>query len=368
MSDDIQVRGANTEDVVQVVKLLKLVFNDWPHIHIGGSSEDYWRWKYTRYPNRPLEIVLAESDGEVIGVNHSYPVTIKIGDKILSCNHATDLGIHPDFRRLGIYPRLSEFKTALHKSTGCKLNYGITNIPRVIESSKVAGRPPFPHQVKAMMRVHDIDLHIEKKKIENPLIVKTGVRTLQTLDNIRRRIRDSTPDLDLNIKIEKIDTFNDSFTYFWDEISEHYDFIVERSPAYLNWRYCDTRGGSFDKYVAFLDEQILGYVVSSVNRYQPDYPEGYIVDILYLPDRSDVARVLLNRVIEDMDKDNINVVHGFAVEDNVIESIFRQFGFLDTRRNPYIMLNPFCVGAEWDKFLSSHPSRVHFEYGDTDWV
>ena len=54
-------------------------------------------------------------------------------------------------------------------------------------------------------------------------------------------------------KIFPIQYFDDRINVFWNKIRNEYNFITERNKDYLNWRYCDKRGGNHEVFIAEFD-------------------------------------------------------------------------------------------------------------------
>ena len=66
----------------------------------------------------------------------------------------------------------------------------------------------------------------------------------------------------------------------------------------------------------------MGYSVLKINRLREDYPIGYIVDLLALPDRLEVARVLISDAVRYFDERNINIVNCLTVKGHPYTSLF----------------------------------------------
>ena len=124
MHDELIIRRYQEGDEKQIVALLENVFQGWPHLDLKCTPEEYWRWKFLKPGQKKSTITLAESNGQIIGINHSYPVKIKVGNQIIDGCHATDLAIHEDYRRMKIHQRLSELKLKMHKENDGQFNYG----------------------------------------------------------------------------------------------------------------------------------------------------------------------------------------------------------------------------------------------------
>ena len=98
MSSDYTIRLYKPGDETEIASLLADVWTEWPHFDLSCTSLEHWKWKYLHGYDF-LNIAIAEHNGKIVGVMSNVPTKIKIGEKILQCNQATDLAIHPDHRK-----------------------------------------------------------------------------------------------------------------------------------------------------------------------------------------------------------------------------------------------------------------------------
>ena len=108
---DYEVRLMREEDITDIIDLLNLVFEDWPDKDLQVSKKDHYIWKYLSRPKQDKLTSVAVHNNKVIACNHGFPVNIKMGDKTVKSNQATDFCVHPDFRRKGVSKIISEHKT-----------------------------------------------------------------------------------------------------------------------------------------------------------------------------------------------------------------------------------------------------------------
>lgn len=358
---DYEVLPYQPGDEEGIVELLQSVFDGWPHFDLECTPLDHWRWKYERdHINQKVIAIARTRDGRIVGVNHAVPVNIKIGDAMSSCYQATDLAIDPDHRRRKLFPKMSEIKTRLHNEYNTYLNYGTTGNPRAIEASIKAGRLGFPKKIASLVRINDVGLHFKNVKVDNPELLNIGVRVLNIVKGI------GGPRFSDGFQSQVVHKFDDRFSSFWNQIRREYDFIVDRSPDYLNLRYCDPRGGGY--HIRSIEEagEILGYIVLRINRYNQEYPEGYIVDFLTYPDRLDVAESLLSDAISFFQGNNINAIRYRVVTRHYYEGLFKRYGFIDSIQLLRVNLHPIDIGPEWEVFMNAPAYRLHFQYGDSD--
>jgi GNAT superfamily N-acetyltransferase len=103
MATDIHVRHASAEDTPAILDLVKLSLGE------GRIPRhvDFWTWKHVTSPFGPSPILLAEAEGELVGLRvfmrwmwhgrrTAYPAV-----------RAVDTATHPDWRGKGIFSRLT---------------------------------------------------------------------------------------------------------------------------------------------------------------------------------------------------------------------------------------------------------------------
>jgi hypothetical protein len=171
-----------------------------------------------------------------------------------------------------------------------------------------------------MIKVNDIDLHL--KMSDNPdFIKKISYITLKTMNKINYLFTSVSDKTSKEIKTNSIDKFGENIDIFWNKIKEGYNFIFERDRTYLNWRYCDKRGGNFIINQATEGKNIVGYSIIRINRLKKEYPVGYIADLMTLPNRLDVAEVLFSDADEYFSKNKVNTIHSIAISGHLQEKL-----------------------------------------------
>ena len=363
---DYSVRPYQPNDEYEIVELLKLVFEGWPNTDLKCSPSDHWKWKYLHNPSKTNFISICLNDGKMAGASHLLPLKIKIGTKILPCTLGADAVVHPNHRRMGIYKSMREFKFQLAGKAGFKINYAATSNPILIRYYDKNRRPRFPHTITNFVRIKNLNLQLEMMPIDRAWLVKLGYYTVKLANDLKNSLRRSKP-AENNVRIREISHFDDRIDLFWQEVANHYDFIVERCIDYLNWRYCDLRAGEYVVNQAEdAENRVLGFCVLRINRGREDYPIGYVVDLLTLPDRLDVADILVAQAVRYFDEHRINIVNALIVRNHPYERVFSRYRFLDSRIKLQIYYN-LLDDVDYLKGIEKTPSeKIHFSYGDID--
>lgn len=361
-------REYESGDEKQLVELLDLVFGGWPDKDLVCSKVDFWRWKYLDNPIGLKAVVVALDGDRIIGCGHRSYFRVKIGDDVVLCGQGMDVVTHPDYRGRGVFSKLEVLKDNAPANNERLLNYAVHVNPILIEKIKRRDdRVFFPHEILDLVRINDINLHLSQASGFN-LQKKMGFYVLSGFEKFKQTIFRSQGLLDSDFIVEDISFFEESVNDFWDEVKAHYNFILERKQDYLNWRYCDRRAGGYVVKIARKDDQLLGYVVLKINRFKA-YHTGHIIDLLTLPDRDEVLESLLRESVKFFDENDINAVRHWVTIDHPLEKAMRRHGFINSRSGtPLIVFSHMNVGDNWEEFIKSEKSRVHFQMGDTEWM
>ena len=286
---------AGDED--RIVSLLILVFNNWPHFDLNCSPLDHWRWKYMIDTSNFVNIYVAEHNSLIIGNESRLRLRAKVGEKTLVCEQRCDLSVHPDYRGKGIFKKLHSLTNKASQKIGIYFSYAIEGNPIVINYLKKRGVPTFDRIVKNLYWIKNNRMFLEKHNKKNIWVYDLGFKLYKLIYRIKSKLFMHTNGENSWV-IKNILKFDDRFDVFWKELSQEYDYILVRDRHYLNWRYCDQRGGTYIIKAAEESSKILGYIVLRINRLQEESPTGHIVDIQALPGYNSVIESLLKESIE----------------------------------------------------------------------
>jgi len=352
-----------------------VAFRDWPNFDLKCSPLEHWRWKYKDNPQNRIVVCLAENYGKIIGCHHTIPARIKLKNCSINAHQSSDLAVHPDYRRQGIAGSLGETINKLIENAGIKFKINFELNPSVLRSNKRSQYEDFPHRVTIFVRIKDIDLFLKSNKTKRGSLGKYGYKILKFLNKLRNplmKTNSETESIDQltypEITISDVERFDNRVSKFWKKIRNNYDLIIERDMKYLNWRYCDFRGGDYNVKIAETKGEILGYIVLRNKKEKSNSNDsiGYIVDLLALPERSDVADKLLSKGIDFLDESSANIIQSFMTRNHPLEKVFRKQGFLNSRIEVFVLIKSGHEEKTFDR--ASVSGRLHIQYGDTDWI
>jgi hypothetical protein len=366
---DLIVRQYLPGDEDQIVKLLQIVFQGWPHFDLDHSSKDHWDWKFLDNPIKNQLAFVAEFENKIVGCDHMLMNRIKLGRKIFQCKQAVDAAVHPNFRGIGVYSKIRayEMEVELDFSPPLGLIYYASGNPIIINKEEGLGYRRFPHPIVHLVRILNVDTHLKKYNLTKKSLLKYGYNTSKILDLIQNSLK-KTKVVESKLRIVDINRFDERIEIFWDKIKDDYSFITEKSRKYLNWRYSDPRGGKYIIKEAEEDGAIIGYVVLRVNNYVSDYHTGFIVDLNTLWDHPDCADALIAESLRFFDETKINIVNYCIVKGHPYEKQFKKFGLVNSRNDIYVAYRSGSDVPELEDFKYSTPGKMLFQYGDIDWI
>jgi hypothetical protein len=367
MSKDCLIRPFSKGDENKIVKLLDEVFGGWPHIDIDLSPIKFWRWKYLKNPVHRSFISVALDGNKLVACHHNGVLKLKIMNDIVYGTAGQDLAVHPDYRGIGLSIKTGNCTKELRTKDGIPFSFFFTRNPILINRYKTSKnldnlRPRFPFDLVNLTWIRDIKLHLSHIPMENEMVIRLGVTSLSLWNKMTHSKVSSN-----NIEISEIVSFNLEVDKLLESIMGNFNFMMVRSAEYLNWKYAYPGLGDFRKFVARDKGIIVGYMVLRINLYNPEYPVGYIVDLVTKEGRDDIISELIDRALLYFEEEDVNIVNFLTVKNRPDIKILKSYGFIDSR----IMINIYTSQIRppsLEKFAETKvpPETILARWGDHD--
>ena len=97
----VEVRAFVPGDEPAVLEVLRAAFGEWPRGIEGVTPSEFFRWKHIEGPYGPSSVLVAEADGEIIGLLAYMRWRFRAGEQMLETMRGVDFAVHPDRRRPG---------------------------------------------------------------------------------------------------------------------------------------------------------------------------------------------------------------------------------------------------------------------------
>jgi hypothetical protein len=351
----------------RVVSLLRQASRRWTTLDSTTDLEAHWNWKHRKGPLGPSLVSVAVAGGELVGCNHTIPVRVRVGEQFLSCGYTCDAAVQADSRRRGMLSRLVDHSNGLRRTAGMEFCYFITFNPFLVKPYS-RDYEQMPLSCTSFLKVRDVRLHLRSKSSGNRWLDLLGC-TLLALKNKTTRNKTGKKGLDKPYDIRDVIRFDDRADAFWSDAASSFTLIGERTGGFLNWRFCDPRGGDFLVKTAVENNKMIAYIAAKTERLNPEYPQGYIADVLALPGRADAADALIRDAVAHMHASGINAVRCMLPKRSPYAAALRRCGFMDTRQiQPVFIAFPGTRLKTLDKAALGLPGGYHFTYADLDIV
>ena len=146
------------------------------------------------------------------------------------------------------------------------------------------------------------------------------------------------------------------------EASQQFDIAVARQQDFLNWRYCDPRGGAFVVRTAEEGGWLAGYAVLRVSG-----RVGYIADVLALPGRLDIVQSLVHNALGYFATLGVPSIEAWCSAKHPYAQLLASLGFDNKRRTLRLDWVAFTDLPDRE-LLSSRRLILHYMPGDSDLV
>jgi GNAT superfamily N-acetyltransferase len=357
--DSVTYRWFREGDEPALLELLQAAFGRWPGVDVPCEPIEHLRWKLA-VPNGATACCVAVRGGEIIAAQICAFQHFLLHGREVTALRGWDTATHPHYQRLGLMQKLRSFRIAeVHGR--CDFEIGTwTNHP-------------------AMAALHEHDGRLDLGGGSEVLIAPVTARAALSALKVRLRVpgklvrssaafarwagaRRAAARVDHAFVIRDIARFDDRANEFGAQASKQFSLILERTSEYLNWRYCDQRGGSFAVKIAEEEGQILGYAVLRING-----GRAHLADILVLPGREDVVRALANAIIHEARNRGLDRLEFLAPKTHPFRRALADSGFVGrrARKVPPSYL-PLRMSSEELSSLSSPGFVFHWVIGDSD--
>lgn len=359
MVPEIIVREYQPGDDEGIIEALRASFPGWRR---NPLALEYWRWKYLESPLGAY-IAVCECGGKIVAVNHDLRLSLKVGNSSLLTHWTDDLSVLPEYRAHGLWNRMRKMRNEGSEYVNLRFKYSSTANPIVVKDWVKRGVNVFPHPVKYMIRVKDPKLHLDKRPVEGSQVVRLGISVLKGVNRVTPRGKIKRLG---EFKLTDVDSFNEDVDAFWMKAREGYNFAVERSKEYLNWRFSEKPWGRVKRVLAVDGSgDVIGYTALGVSQYD-DYHEGHISDLFALSGRVDVVHDLFKAACEHFDGLGINVAYYRCAKGHPYERIAGGSFVGVPRKSLYISYETLTANRKESEILSdSSSSEISLNYADT---
>lgn len=351
------IRDFRDGDEGEINELFNSVFN-------RRRRLENWHWKFRNNPEGS-KLINAVADSKLVGHLGALNRRIVIKGREHSALLEVDGMTHPDYGRQGIFTTLGKELLSDSKEKGADLAYGFPNEYAMPGHRKLGCVELF--KLNVMIKPVHFD-RISKKAFSNRITAFFANLARKFIFGVLYRTKKVR--LDDGVVLKPIGTFDARFDDLWKKARDTHAIILRRDSTYLNWRYIQCPEKHYKVFTAEKNNELLAWVVVRVME-RFGLKNGLVVDMLSLPDRSDVLCALVQQACEELKKEDVDLVVCSIPKMSCYFKAFRQCGFMPCpdKLNPrkvYFIIYPLSKALNMDTVKL--PSNWFVTWGDTDVV
>jgi GNAT superfamily N-acetyltransferase len=370
---DVLVRRAGLEDQIRLGAFYVLAYP-------GKERWKYperWQWEYIDNPFRPDDrtpLWIAEQRGQIIGQTGAMYVQCKVGGQTVRAAWSVDTIVLPEHRGKGQGRKLQEANQQAHDLF---ISLAMSDANRAVKQ-KIGGR-----RMRGMSQyacVHRVDRNMLLKAIEQGVarrvnrriarVVRTGLRwtgadflaSLALGALLQRRIRQAgeREPVHGSVAFQEVSNWSDGrLDELWAQARSQFDFAVERSSAYLRWKYHNQPWVSYSAAFAMRGPKVVGLVVYRAGT-PPEPRAGTIAELISVDNSPAVYEAMAKYAVRELEQRGANAVLAGA-SDTVQQQALRQVGFIE-----YGQQDPMVGGNQQLVSQVEASERVMLSMGDHD--
>jgi len=322
-------------------RLRKLVYPHLPESSDTVWHSSIWRWLESHpLADEMQRWVMVTEEGEVVGHLGATPQYYRINGQRVVAHTPADYQVLPQYgfqalllmRRffrstrncvaVDMLPSVIAVETRLGAEEAGHMQY----VAKLLNVSRLPA-PSLPSPVKRLLRIKD-QITPSNVYVDEPGVEPLGVHEhlvpppqrprapipgpVKGLLNGGLRLVDEALSGAFGDRswVEVLEGFDESFDELFEKIASRVPCVPEKDSAFLRWRYGP---GSPQTPVTILgvrdEEGLAGYAVLGVTVKSPaGFRDAYILDLVALPGRHDVARALLGEAVRFFRKAGVPLV------------------------------------------------------------
>lgn len=355
---ELELREATPDDTTEMLRVFQAAFDEWPRPDIAVPAIDHLRWKMSLSPGMTGTHVVGLIDGRVVAALLRWVVPVKLGDREYISSSGADLALEPAYQSRGFGAPLTKYGASV-ASPQAVIGYATPSrnarVPRLYAS-----------QSSGTTR-HELSLWVRPFRFDALKAARFGLRAIRRPVSSTKRLARTylahrRPRAVANVEIVELPEFDARVDRLWEAASADFDFAVVRRAEYLNWRYCDPRGGPSTILGALEDGELVGYAV-----FKQAEGWGTVVDLLAHPDRVDVAAPLLEAGGARLRADGCRGMICWLPAEHAYREALVEARYVETTNEMAVSF--WALGGSDALATLKAPSvRIHCMLGDFDWV
>jgi hypothetical protein len=361
------------------LEILRAAFGRWPCAYrLSVPDVEHLRWKIEGAGDRPSHVAFTEIDGQIVTLAIHQPARLLVKGQPRLARYGTEAATHPDYQGRGIYSKRRDYQRA-HWDHLYDLTFEVTHNARMLHLREKRGLTPMQNPLRVLLRPYDarrlFEAGARRGLARLRLLPHAPARALsaagglllyapaRALSAALRLLHPQRAPAAPSWSLRETRAFDERADEFARRAAEPFDLIQLRDRRFLNWRYFDPRTPNATVWVAEEGGELLGFVA-----YRTEGAEGYLIDLLALPGRLDVAHSLAAHAERALRKSGVMVARCWIMRRHPYVPVLHACGFIPSGYETGFGCYALRMPASELEFMSKPDARIHFTLADLDTV
>jgi len=364
----LKTQQATARDCNNLYLFYKEIWHEGFHYKYPARFEWITKYNPELVSFKGIPIWIAILDDKIVGHTSAMFVQTKIFDQIYTSGMSIDTFVLPRARNLGVGTKLQKLNQDNHElfmsfrmsliNYTIKKKIGGTDGPEITDCA-------FIHNIKNFDTVSNVFKKLESKI---PFLRRKSLQKIKAklkIENTSQTILNSIFSRDLqkitNKKLifSKIDKFDSIADEIWKQCRAQYEFAVERTSNYLNWKYVNQPGINYCNYLIQECKTNVGILVIRKSRH-PEPDVGIIAELFFIDNKYEWIYESICYAVNELVSQNAGVIY-YATAEKTHLKLLKKIGFKIIGSN-YPVIHSKTINNIDFKKLSALISR-----GDHDW-
>ncbi len=355
---NFSIRALRPDDMVEVSRLIR-TRDDLPQ-----SNRDIrlqlmqWLAFHNPYANGEPTYFVVESPEGIVAYHGRMPVSFLINGATQNSYYVHDLYVDPRCREkgMGFWLTRALAKHIEKSSPNFFCLFGMTPLNLQIHRRFNYYECTIPGFAKPLNPQRELKRLLKFNglvKLMNPLVSAT----LSGIDILLLGSRGRS------VTVSRVERFDDAFSTLATTLSRQNGFSINKSAAYLNWKYIDRPYRREVIFAAYRNGNLSGYTIVSPSPYQKDTPVGILIDLMANPSDKATVAALINAASKYCRQKGLHSLRG-VFSQPVLGKTLRRCLFFPTDGKAFMIGNLEKASVENDHLKNL--KNWHITLGESD--
>lgn len=292
-----------------------------------NSKKEMYEWLFDKNPyNKTGNMMYLLKEGDkVIGCDGLLPNELYVNGKVLLAAHSVKSMTHPEYKRQGIFKKMTENSCEMGKKNGVDVVIGLAN-----DQSYPA------YQRFSWPTLFEKEVYVKPICIENILKRRIKIGAIASIGNsiyskYMKNKLDKNKLNDMTFEIHK-DVPTD-VQQCWDKYKEKYNVLLVRDYKYLNYRYNLRPDVDYVTIIARKNNEVIGFSILH-NSYANGSKMSSAVEFFTDPTNENYIKGLSDEVCRYCYENKLDyIVIGSGLYGKYKDVLMKN-GFMLTRKSP----------------------------------